>query len=117
MNDYKIVKKNLNTIDFDIYAGDIKVASIYGDDLTNLEIECDHLDPEFGDIEELGTCPVCGMRCHWHRESDPDCGYDSDGSMVELPGGSEVIDEWDYDIDPDPDAIIPTLLNKIKERK
>lgn len=57
-------------IDFTIEDDTDNVCWVWGNDKDNLQIECDHAQIAYGDVDEQGVCAVCGARCDWHWEED-----------------------------------------------
>lgn len=60
-------------VDFSIEDGEDDVATIWGNNVDDVDWECNHPYEciDFGnDIEEQGECLLCGSYCDWHRVPD-----------------------------------------------
>lgn len=59
-------------IDFAVEDEDDNIAWVWGHNLDDVQVECNHALVAYGDGEGVGTCVICGDRCDWHYEYD-DC--------------------------------------------
>lgn len=59
-------------IDFELRDKDTGelLASVWGNSLSDLQVDCSHDLVEFTDEDERGTCAICGATCDWHRVND-----------------------------------------------
>lgn len=57
-------------IDFAIEDDQDNVAWVWGHDLNDVQVECNHAAVVFGKGDEQGECLICGAHCDWHWEDD-----------------------------------------------
>lgn len=71
-------------------------------------VECDHSLWEHGDIDDRGTCPICGAECDWHYEKDVDDNYPDYIQEIEVSEPHE----WH---EPDePQGLIKKIYEEVK---
>ena len=61
---------NRQRIDFSIEDTEDNVAWVWGDNVNDLDWECNHPTEclEYDDDETVGTCALCGSFFDWHKE-------------------------------------------------
>ena len=81
--EYRDVEGDTYPIDFVVRdEEDNIVATVWGWKADDVDVDCDHPEePEFGDKDECGFCPICGAECIWHEEENED-------------GKERVVDAW-----------------------
>lgn len=59
-------------VDFTIEDGEDNVAWVWGNDVNDVDWECNHPYQciDFGDGKEQGECLICGSYCDYHYEED-----------------------------------------------
>ena len=59
-------------IDFAIEDEDDNIAWVWGHNLDDVQVECNHALVAYGNEDKQGECVICGDHCDWHYEHD-DC--------------------------------------------
>lgn len=64
-------------IDFEVRdaESDSLLATVWGDSLDDLQVDCEHTDIEYDDDETVGECLICGDTCNWHTQIEVVDGY------------------------------------------
>lgn len=57
-------------IDFAIEDEDDNIAWVWGHNLDDVQVECNHALVAYGNEDEQGECVICGAHCDWHNEDD-----------------------------------------------
>lgn len=71
-------------IDFSIEDDDNNICWVWGKNVDDVEIECNHPYQciDWGDDDECGECELCGAQCNWHWEYNYDDGYKAGERVV-----------------------------------